>query len=199
MIVLHGKIWSLLKCKYSSSIGLSKIIIKKRHSHSFLNVHDSQTVLVHGTNAELMWWPQQKHTKIKRKGSCALVRQVNTTCNSQWHTQTHSSWGPGGRARPEGTKADENIEEHTHTHNHRPSSSRWSGVHRPRLVSQWTLLQPSWRMTQLDLSPATNTDQVRKKAAQTQHRLTTTRALKTILKSYFLAPVKIWVLITLKS
>lgn len=28
----------------------------------------------------------------------------------------------------------------------------------PPLVSQWTLLQPRWRMAQSDLSPATNTD-----------------------------------------
>lgn len=28
----------------------------------------------------------------------------------------------------------------------------------PPLVSQWTLLQPRWRMAHLDLSPATNTD-----------------------------------------
>jgi len=75
------------KCKYSFFIWLKE---KKNNSHSFLNVHDGQTVLVHGTNAELVSWLQQKN-KQTNLGSCALVRQVNNTCNSQWHTQTHHS------------------------------------------------------------------------------------------------------------
>lgn len=50
------------KCKYSFFIWLKE---KKNNSHSFLNVHDGQTVLVHGTNAELVSWLQQKKTNNK--------------------------------------------------------------------------------------------------------------------------------------
>ena len=63
---------------------------------------------------------------------------------------------------PKGTKAkhcEENTHIHTHTQNHGPSTllvvTCWQ-AHPPPLVSQWTLLQPSWRMTRSDMSPATN-------------------------------------------
>lgn len=52
------------------------------------------------------------------------------------------------------------TKKYTHTHTNiidlTPPGGQVSAG--PPLVSQWTLLQPRWRMAQSDLSPATNTD-----------------------------------------
>lgn len=40
--------------------------VQKNNNHSLLNVHGGQTVLVHGTNAELVSWPQLKKQQTKQ-------------------------------------------------------------------------------------------------------------------------------------
>lgn len=150
-----------------------------------------------------MSWLQQK-TKSKTWGWCALAWQVSTTCNSQWHTQTHTPL-PGSRSvcilkEPRHTKT--SWEKHTLTQ----SSTLYLLVvtcrQAPPLVSQWTLLQPSWRMTQSDVSPATNMgDWTRWRKGDT-HNITSTdsKPFTHLKQSWSLAPdtlskVKIQVLV----
>lgn len=107
-----------IKCKYNFFIWLKE---KKNNSQSFLNVHDGQTVLVHGTNAELVSWLQQQKKNLTNQtnlGSCALVRQFNNTCNSQWHTQTHHSEAQEDVCFLKEPRHTKNCEENTHTHSH---------------------------------------------------------------------------------
>lgn len=77
------------KSKYSFFIWFKG---NKKKSHSFLNVHDSQTVLVHGTNVELMSWLQQQKEKKREKKTWAHVHwydrstQLVTVSGTQKHT-----------------------------------------------------------------------------------------------------------------
>lgn len=58
-----------LKCKYSYFIWFKKKKKEekeKKNSHSFLNVHDSPTVLVHGPHAETHVMATTKKNKNKK-------------------------------------------------------------------------------------------------------------------------------------
>lgn len=101
--------------------------------------------------------------KENQMGSRAPSWQVNTTRNSQWHTHKHTLLKPrsvcASRKEPRHTKS---FVRKTHpyipyTLTHIMDPPNWTSWWPPSpLVSQWTLLQPSWRTTQSDMSPATN-------------------------------------------
>lgn len=197
--MLQGQIWSLLNANTVSSFGSKK---KRKPQFSKCPWQSNS----------LSWWNKLQNSchgykKTKQKTDKKKKTTTKETQRRWRRTWAHVHWydrstqlvtvsGTHKHATPEAQEAvcipkdprhTKHCEENTHTHalahNHWPSTSWSSRVGRAPLVSQWTLLQPSWKMTQSDVSPATHIgDWTRWRRGDTTTQLTNIHTFKTILK-----------------